>query len=362
MKKNILFPYHPDLMTLLEYRSEMIDHEISGFISYSEDFSLVMPLNECLSQRKQAHSQDTMIDSCDAVILLDNYREYNSAKYYKIIDEAILKNKEVIITPLTEKQLDLRDYQGAYRLLEKQPIAAEKPPYKYSSEARVAIGEIGVPVIGVFGMGKNCDKFRNQLLLKRMLEREYKTTTVSSNSLGALFGCYTIPSFLYSDISFMQKIAMFNSFILDICKNDDPDVIILGIPEGIVPFESYEFNHFAEYPLVISNAVSIDFAILCVYHMEGQLLSEGFENMENYCKAKFGVHIDAFSISQTNVEDARDDENVIIYEYLTETYVRDHRPKFNNLKFPIYNSFDRKGAEEMLEKCLRRLEYNADKI
>ncbi len=105
----------------------------------------------------------------------------------------------------------------------------------------------------------------------------YRAAWISSNPLGVLFGAVTLPDFLFEEtIPFEEKVFRLNHLLFRISNADLADVCIIGVPEGISQFEKYEFHHFAEYALVIGNAVNVDGAVLCTYFLEDLYLSRDF--------------------------------------------------------------------------------------
>lgn len=356
MKKIVFFPYHPDLKILIDHKGALRDFQIAGFISYKEDNSLVHSLNQILGLEDLPYDQ--LLHDCDAVILLDNYRDYEADKYYQVIEDAANRQKEIYITPLAQVELDLNNHQGQYKLLEFIPAGMQTIGEEFERKRRTLLYEIDVPVIGVIGQGKHCDKFENQLLLKEVLEDEYETITVTTNALGALFGCYTIPSFLYEDQSFEEKILRFNYYIRKLIKIGNPDVLILGIPEGITPFEKKEFHHFAEYPLVITAAVPIDMAILCTYFIQGMTQENGLERMAEFCQNKFSVPVGAISMSRTAFEIPNEEIEKIIFEYLDKPYLLKNYPDLKGINLPMINILDREEASVTIKLSLRRLQEN----
>ena len=361
MKKIIFFPYHPDLKTVIKYKDALRDYQIAGFLSYKEDANLIQPLNQALGLADISYEQ--LLQDSDAIIILDNYRNYKVDKYYKVIEDALSRQKEVYIIPLAQSQLKLENYQGQYQLLERLPDALESIEAELKGrQGVIRLYEIDIPVIGIIGQGINCDKFETQLLLKEVLEEGYETTVVSSNALGALFGCYTMPSFFYSDLSFQEKIIKFNHYIKEISKIETPDVMVLGIPEGVLPFEKHEFHHFAEYPLVVSSAVLIDMAILCTYYLKEPIFEDGLKLLADFCQHKFNAPISAIAISKTAIEIPDADSEKIIFEYLDEQHLHKHYPDLKKLNLPTVNMFDRLKAKVTIRNCLRQLEENVRAI
>ncbi|SHH84889.1 peptide maturation system protein, TIGR04066 family [Sporobacter termitidis DSM 10068] len=360
MKKILLFPYHPDLKTLTEHKDFLKGYQIAGFVSYIEDKGLIYSLNQSLGLEDMPYDQ--LLEESDTVILLDNFRGYDTEKYYQIIKDAISHQKELLITPSAQSQLDLKEYRGQYRLLELLPEGMDAIEEEYTCMQEIKIYDIDVPVIGVFGQGKNCDKFENQLLIKEVLEEEYEAITVTTNALGVLFGCYTMPSFLFENTPFQEKIIKFNHYIRKISKQDNLDVIILGIPEGIAPFEMQEYHHFAEYPLVVSSAVSIDMAILCTYFMRGPKLEYGLKKVAEYCRNKFNVPVGAIAIARTAVEIPNEIHEKLVFAYLDHSYLCKYYPDIKRIDLPLINILNREEAAATIKMSLRQLQENASAV
>jgi peptide maturation system protein (TIGR04066 family) len=364
MKKILLFPYHPDVELLVEHKDYINDYQIIGLISYKEDEKRIQLLTENLALEMMPYEQ--LIQTCNTVVVLDNYRQFDTAKYYSVINDAIANNKEVLVTPLAQTQLDLARYEGKYKLLESLPADVMDFADEYNSKKESGyenrMYEIDTPIIAVMGQGINCSKFETQLLMKEVLEEEYTAFTITSNPLGILFGCYTIPSFLFQDIPFQEKIVKFNYYIRKISKVYDPDVILIGIPEGIAPFEREEFHHFAEYPLVVSNAVSIDMAILCTYFMRGTKLADGLKKMVELCQNKLSILIGAVSLSKTSFEIPAEMLDRIIFEYLDRAYLDRFYPDINSINLPLINLLNREQASATIKASLKRLQENVSAI
>ena len=77
------------------------------------------------------------------------------------------------------------------------------------------------------GMGPNTNKFYMQLALKKYFEEKgYQTLVVGSNELSTLFGVPMLPSSMFENISFRQKILILNQYICEKAKEYRPDIII----------------------------------------------------------------------------------------------------------------------------------------
>jgi len=356
MKKIMIFPYHPDIEVLEQHKNALVDYRILGVVSYREDNNRIQSINAKFN--KDILSYEQLIDACDAVVILDNYRNYKTDKYYQIIQDSLDRHKEVLITPYAKTQLMLDDYKGRYNLLENtlpifsspDSVSAEMlTPRKYNIKASI---------IAVLGQGMHCEKFQYQLITKSILDKNYKVECISSNALGTLFGCHTIPSFFYNEYSFMTKIILYNHYIANLERLNHPDIILVGIPEGITPFSKIEYHHFSEYPLIISKAVSIYMGLFCRYFISGQIQNYGIQNTVDYCMNKFGIPVVATAISKTLYEVPIEDTEKIIYEFLNFSDVDEFPINTTEVKLPIITPQQRKNAKIIIEDCLQILKNN----
>lgn len=360
MKKLVFFPFHHDLKTLLQNKDRIIDAEVSGVLSYKEDY--IMVENLCNEFGVPVKTYEQTLNDCDCVIILDNYRNYNSEKYYRVIKDAAGLGKEILITPLAASQLELSDYTEMFSLLKHEPYDELGVDERYNFSRKDRLYDLDVPVIGVLGQGKNCEKFECQLLIDEVLGAECKTAVLSSNALGALFGYYTMPDFLFAPLPFAEKVFKFNSYVRMIAKTELPDLFIVGIPGGVVPFEKREMNDFAEYPLVITTAISVDIGVLSTYFAQGGLIEAGIQAITGFCEERFRLTIGAVNFARVTYDIPEAEIFDMIYEFLNDEYVAKHRPKFEDSKLPLFDLYNKERAMSVIKEMTAPLSENVRAI
>ena len=358
MRKLLLFPYHPDIELLIRQAADLKDVSIVGVCSFREDQSIVDKVNQTLGC---ACDFEERIRQCDAVLLLDDYRESEKKKYYDVIRASLGEGKQVMIMPLLARELDLEEFHGQYIVLS-NILKSDFAKTKKEMEWEKIKYTIESPVVAVFGMGKNCCKFENQILLKSILDKEgYKCIWISSNPLGALFGAYTIPDFLYDDcLAFEEKVLRFNHFVYQLSANEKPDVFVIGIPEGISKFSSHEYNHFAEYPLVIGSAVPVDSAVFCTYFMPKADV-DGLKEMIYHCREKFGFPVHMVSIGRTAFE-RKSEFKQMAYLFLEEEYLRKHYEAVSGQPDACAGIWEAEQIEIAVQQIIDWLRGNPDAI
>ncbi|MDY4115665.1 MAG: TIGR04066 family peptide maturation system protein, partial [Blautia sp.] len=101
---------------------------------------------------------------------------------------------------------------------------------------------------------------------KIFIEQNYKVFQVGTKDYSTLFELDNWPRFLFSqEISFPKKVFAFNRWIFERVKKLEPDIIILGIPGGIMPINNKICNYFGELALIISKALKIDVNIFVYF-------------------------------------------------------------------------------------------------
>lgn len=163
--------------------------------------------------------------------------------------------------------------------------------------------DIHVPVIGVFGMGEYCDKFMTELYFRKFyLEKGYKVMQFGSKEISEFFGFDSIPQdVLDKKIPLTDRVVSFNQYVSERIKMEKPDLIIVGIQEGIMPFNNSILNNFGEDAFVISHALSIDYSVINVYYDE-YFEKEFLSYIERLLKYQFNSEMVALGVSDTYCE------------------------------------------------------------
>lgn len=85
-----------------------------------------------------------------------------------------------------------------------------------------------------------------------------------------------------------------------------PDIIILGIPGGIMPINKYLHNYFGEFTYMVCNALKVDIGILCSYY--AQNIDSGYvSEIERLCAYRYNIPQVNFYISENKMK--TDSEN-----------------------------------------------------
>ena len=113
---------------------------------------------------------------------------------------------------------------------------------------------------------KETGKLGVQLALREeLIEKGYKVSSISSRLDSELYGLHPIPSFMFDRMnSETEKIQKYNHYVKQIELIEHPDIIIIGIPGGILPYDEIDHNEYGILAYEISYAVPCDAAIMCL--------------------------------------------------------------------------------------------------
>lgn len=324
------FPFTPEVEQLARNKSILKNYEIGSVLSFKEDKMHLIKFQAqtgipCFTSIEQA------LNSIDSLILLLKDCDLNWQKYYDCIDYAVAHEISVyggkeVIDSIPEER-----YRSLVCLIHNESTFK----CQYSNEKLL---EIDIPIIAVMGVGENCGKFECELELRQYIESlGYQGLFLSSNSLGKYADMVLLPDFLYDDsVSFPQKILRLNRYVYDLCNINTPDVLIVGVPGGIIPLSSTEANHFSEISLVISLALHIDAGVLAVYFTNKR---DYLNDLSRVCLQRYFAPIKGFYVSrQSAVMDP--DSRTMQFMNLSDEYISEHCIKSNEqyIATPIKNN------------------------
>lgn len=233
MKKAVVFPINYDNREIIQYSSLIEDYTIVLGIVL-EKFS-----DDTFPDDKVLRYSDLEIESIefDTIIFLSRVEDYSPDLYSSLINKAINLKKEIVITSDIYElfQNILKDYEKTVIIKKNKEI--EDLKNNYDKQELKMLKNIRTPIISVIGMGDYCNKFSCELELRKFfVSRGYKVLQIGSKNISFLFGFENLPDFLYQkDYSLEDKAFLFNYFVSFYEERYQPDVILIGIPGGILP-------------------------------------------------------------------------------------------------------------------------------
>lgn len=353
MKKVLLFPYSYNCCEILRYRDMLTDYEIVGVLAPSgwgvkgKDAGIVdggknigINISEVVDY-KQDFDGILIIADCS------NKDVEHAVQIY--VQEALNHNKEIIfamkisdtIKALCSSKTHLITY-----------LDNETDDIKHGKK----ILQIETPIVVVAGVHELTHKFKIQLELNKYFGRVgYKVSHIGSKQYGELFGIHSFPDFMYSDLNETEKIYRFNKYLKNIEKREQPDIIIVGVPGGIMPYNEMFPGHFGIAMFEVMQAIRPDVLIMsCLYENYN---AKYFENLATSIRYKYGIDVDAFNVSTFQI-DLNESEQSRVLQYYKVTY--NEVDQIINLcgdsSIPIFNIMNGTDGQKIAELVLNKLQ------
>lgn len=308
MKKLMIFPFTYSSREILIYRKYIEGFIVTAAVTWNQaDLQFVL--------KKFGKSTDVFITTeyyaalamCDSVLFLENgNKDMSNSVYKEYIQKAIENNKEVYFSQKCKELLKLENSINYGMSDMEYPLSLNKNYVKY----------IDVPTIGVMGLGDYCNKFCCEVEISSYFRQKgHRVIHIGSKDYSGMFGERRYPEFIWkSDESVTHRILKWNQYLFNLCENEKPDLIVLGMPGGIMPLNNKILNEFGEIPYIISNGIRIDEGILCSYFYE-KVDKKYLLEYQNYCKYKLNCDVKWIGVSNSSCRFAPDSEESLL-EYL----------------------------------------------
>lgn len=297
MKKVLLYPFSEEMSCFLKKNNTLFDIEITSIVSFKGSSILGDIYNYRNEKLEVTSNFDLELEKCE-YILLNNYIDHDNNNLDMIVLENIKKainlDKKIIffdnLNSITKKLLEIIPLNNQLKIT--QPVLEN-----VLNDSNLRIYNIDVPVIFVCSTFENLNKFDIQLSIRRKLLNDgYKILQIGTKQICEFFGFYSFPSFMYSkEIEECTKVVMFNNFLKKLEVSEKPDIIIIGVPGGILPFSQKAIGDLGITMYKITQAVRPDSVILSIPYKNYTL--DELNHLNKIVQSKFNVDIDYYNVS-----------------------------------------------------------------
>ncbi|MGN2368809.1 TIGR04066 family peptide maturation system protein [Clostridium cagae] len=307
---------------------------------------------------------DKGLEDCDTVFFADSSIKVDFYQYiYPKIIKAAENSKNIICTIKLENEV----IDNISNICNKNNTFFKYFTDTYDSVKIPSIQKIypiNTPVIFVAGLGERTHKFEIQLNIRENLQRMgYKVSQVGTRNYCELMGFHSFPKFMYSkSITESEKVTLFNHYIKSIEKKEKPDIIVIGIPGGTMPFNYELTNRFGILAYEVSQAVIPDAVVLSTLYEN--YTPEFFELLSKSFKYKFGYNIDCFNIANASLNIPISKlEGILQYITMDSKFINEKKKNYSKLESPVYNILDTDDAKSMSDFLVNKLmEYGENGI
>ncbi len=361
-EKVIVYPFDIQFVPILRHSCFISDFEIIGLISPS-GWGLCGKDAGCADYGetigiKVGSDFEALLEACDTVIFTESHIPLDFKKNIQPkIDKAVQKRKNIICTVSTGDEFnsiysmrckDQGTYFKYYNFTRNEGDANE-------CEAEY-IHKIDAPVVFVMGMGERAHKFQIQLDLREHFKRMgYRISQIGSRSYCEMLGFHSVPAFMYGNcVPDYKKIILFNHYVKGIEISEKPDLIIIGIPGGMMPFNNEFTNRFGITAYEISRAVAADAVVLSTLYEDYK--PEYFKELYTVIKYRFGAEVDCYNLANVKFDwDGSSQNGSATYITIDSRLVDEKRKGFLSLDTPVFNTLNPDSAGKMADYLIERL-------
>jgi len=383
-EKAMIYPFDMEFCPIIRYQNLLKNYEIVEVVSprgwgfTGKDVAFVDGGYMTGMMVKDDYSKS--LEQCDTVIFsCSEYYLGMENDIYSKMKEAIQSKKNIVsLLNLEDKHknelMELGQVNHTYvkflgsaeektnkYLSRRHTLGISELKYNSNSNQYEDIHKIETPVIFVMGVTERTCKFEIQLAIREKLEKlGYKVGQIGSRSYCELLEFNSFPNFMYNNsISEVDKIIMFNRYIKEIETDQNPDILIIGIPGGIMKVSNEYTNKFGIYAYEISQAVEPDYVIMSTFYDNFE--PEYYEKINLSTKHRFGYEIDCFNMANVKLDwlEARKLQNDIHIK-LDSSFISKKIEQYTNAKIPVYNIFNAEHVDHIIEDIMEKLSGYAE--
>lgn len=215
-------------------------------------------------------------------------------KIFELIEKSLCSNKAVY--DLSGLHNDGFSSMSRYFSVKKNCIQKQISLHKNQEKTR----NVSVPVILICGLTDDINMLTLQLELRNELKKEgIKVSQVGSFDFCEFLGFHSFPKdFPSINTTYPQIIDCFRQYVYDIINTELPDIVVIGIPGGIMPYNKYINNDYGFWTHIVSSAVNVSYAFVCIPFMEKQFYSDEYFNLlDNLLYYKFAIRNKTYFVS-----------------------------------------------------------------
>lgn len=363
MKKAIVYPFDQESLPVLRHRECIAGYEITGLVLLerhrTEEYDKLLNCDPRFPGIVIGNRLDALLDSCDTVIIPETCIPGGFEKeLYADMRYIMERGKNIVcLTGMDEPCIN-----GLLALSAQKGVSFEhysksrNNPYQFNESIHEeSILDINTPVIFVLGLAERTNKFEIQLSLRNEFRKMgYKVGQIGSRHYCELLGFQSFPGFMFdTGLTEAGKVVRFNRFVKEIENQQAPDVIIVGVPGGIMPFNARHTNRFGILAYETAQAITPDAAVLSVLYEDYK--PDFFKELSTSVRYKLGFEIDCYNLANTQVDWVDTVfRNTLSYIKIAPEFI-DGKKYQDGLETPVYNVLNGEDPCKMAKYLVDRI-------
>lgn len=366
-KKVLVFPYDSEFSPVLRHYEMMPEYTVAGVVSpqgwgINGKDAAVADGGDLLNITVNSDFE-SLLPICDCVLFSESEKHLD---FEKSILPRVLKAAEHGKEILYLKELDEDKKRRLKSVCKKCNVVFKsnedfKDTFSADGTYGLKLHKINTPVIFVTGSYEKTQKFEIQLSLREAFSSlGYNISQIGSRNYCELIGFHSFPEFMFSsELNEERKIYAFNNYLKEIEIEENPDVIIIGIPGGIMRLNDSFTGRFGIIAYEVSQAVTPDVSVFSTLYED--FSPEYFEKIGMSVKYKLGFDVSCYNLSNVKFDwDAAKDSEKESYLLLDCGFIQKRKAKFNMLKTPVFNILNDNDRGNMASYLIDTLSYFGD--
>lgn len=264
-----------------------------------------MRLNDYLKGKMSVQkSFEGCLKNCNTVAFVDSEHEcYYGTHLYPQMIMAAAEGKNVIDL-LKTNPIENELSKACFRSNVNYSVYRGKESLPPISEDNIKEGllDINTPIVIIVGEAADTQKFTIQAALKRSLsDKGYKVVVVGSKTYSRFLNDECFPLDIFNNgFSDAEQVILFNRYIKRVEKEKTPDLIIIGIPGGMLRCTNRIVGDFGVLAYKVLQAISPDYLIVSLLFAE--YYQKFFDDYKSLVSGRFGVSVDLFHLSNRLID------------------------------------------------------------
>jgi peptide maturation system protein (TIGR04066 family) len=220
--------------------------------------------------------------------------------------------------------------------------------------------EIETPVVFVLGIDEYTNKFEIQISLKEeLIKSGYKVSQIGTKQYSNIVGMHAFPSVMFEKELEANKIIFFNNYVKQIETNENPDIIIIGIPSGIASYNGLFNNNFGIICYEVAQAVKPDYVIVTGNYVNMNL--DYVKEIGSLVSNKFNFDIDFINISNSHIDYISSEQmGYKVYINVSMSLLDDVVKRYRDNGLPTVNILNPSDRNIVYEDLISNLSSNSD--
>lgn len=304
-QKTLVYPYDRQFLPVLQFADKVEKYEFYSLVSPSgwglsgKDAGaagLATPVGIIVTDDFEA-----ALSECETVLVAQSDLPLSKEEHLlPCMRLAIEQGKHIVCTvELTDEEIQMFSELAEINSVRFE-IANKRTDHvrlaKHAVENTIALHDVHAPVIMIFGLIELVSKFATQLAFEDYLVSQgYSVSLITSREYGELLGAHSAPGFMFSkEFTEEEKIILFNNYVKQIELRESPDVILIGVPGGMLPTTNRITNRFGITAFEITQGITPDASIVCTLCAE--YTAEYFDNLTPLLNAKFSIETTGYVV------------------------------------------------------------------